>query len=310
MSKIIITGGSGFVGEMALDHFTKQGHQVTLISRSKPTFNGSYEWFKWDGKSLGNWMTSLEGADIVLNLAGKSISCRYTEENKAALINSRLDSTKIVAEALNMVKNPPKLWMNASSATVHSNGPGPVGEDGHQEQGFSPDLVRAWESAFFVSNTPNVRKVALRMGLILDTTGSTMTVFKRLARLGLGGKMGIGNQHVAWLHKTDLLNMIDFIIENPLIEGPVNAVSPNPTPNRAFMKALRKNLGVPFGLPATKWMIKLGAAVIGTSSELVLWNRNVVPTKLINSDFRFKFPTIDIALRDLLQGNKDLYSTN
>ncbi len=298
--RMVIAGGSGFIGEFATTHFSNNGYSVTILSRNKPSWNSNYDWIKWDGKTTGQWTNCLENVDVLINLSGKSVNCRYSEINKQLLISSRINSTQILGESITKCQTPPRLWLNASSATIHSNSSKPVGEDEHQAEGFSPDLCRLWEKTLYESNTPNTRKVALRMGLVLNSSGSTMTYFKTLARLGLGGTLGTGKQHISWIHWQDFIQALEWIIDSPKLNGPINLVSPTPTENRIFMKTLRRVLSVPIGIPAKEWMVQIGAFILGTSSELILWDRNVVPKKLIRSEFKFKFPTIDKALGHLL----------
>jgi len=299
MSKIIIAGGSGFLGEILTSHFANQEYQVVIISRSKPTFKNNFDWVRWDGKTLGDWVNTLDGADVLINLSGKSVNCRYTQKNKDLLVSSRIDSTKILGEALQKVAAPPKLWINPSSATIFANNGLRSGENEKQGIGFSQDLCRNWEKALFESNTPKIRKVALRMGLVLDEKGDLMIYFRNIIRTCFGGAMGSGKQHVSWLHYKDLISIIDFIIDNE-IEGPINAVSPTPTPNKEFMKAFRKQIKFPIGIPTASWMVKLVASLVGTEAELVLYDRQILPERLLSEGFKFKYSVIEGALKDLV----------
>jgi len=299
MPKVVIAGGSGFLGEILTSHFANQEYKVTIVSRSKPTFKRNFDWLQWDGKTLGDWVNSLDGANILINLSGKSVNCRYTQKNKDLLVSSRIASTKILGEALQKIAVPPKVWINPSSATIFANNGVQSGENEKQGIGFSQDLCRNWEKTLFESNTPKVRKIALRMGLVLDEKGELMIYFGNIIKTYFGGAMGGGKQHVSWLHYKDLIGIIDFIIDNE-IEGPINAVSPTPTPNKDFMKAFRKQMKFPIGIPTATWMVKLGAAIVGTEPELVLYDRQIIPERLLKEGFKFKYNTIEDALKDLV----------
>lgn len=299
MLNVIIAGGSGFLGKVLASHFTDKQYNVTIISRSKPGFHHYSRWMEWDGKTLGSWVECLNNADILINLSGKSVNCRYTEKNKQLLISSRVDSTNILGEALHIVSSPPKVWINASSATLFANNGQRSGEHAPHGIGFSVGICEQWEEALMQHETPQTRKIPLRMGLVLDEEGELMKYFRNIVYTGFGGKMGSGNQHISWLHYKDLVRIVDFIIDSN-IEEPINAVSPTPTPNKVFMSAFRSAMKFWFGIPNAEWMIRFGTKVVGTEAELVLYDRQVIPEKLLASGFSFQFDTIDKALQDLL----------
>ena len=299
MLKVIITGGSGFLGEIIAQHFINKKYQVTIISRSKPSFSLPIEWAKWDGETLGEWVKTMDGSDILINLAGKSVNCRYTPKAKEELMYSRVNSTKVIGEAFNIISSPPKIWFNASSATIFANNGKRSGENEIQGEGFSSDICRAWEKALYSVETPLTRKIALRLGLVMDEKGDLISYFKNIIKTGFGGPMGSGEQHISWLHYKDLLAAIDFMIDSS-IDEPINLVSPTPTKNKDFMKAFRSQMKFPIGIPNASWMVKLGAAVVGTEAELVLYDRQVIPEKLVSEGFQFKFDEIKKALKDLI----------
>ncbi len=305
--KIILAGGSGFIGQALINHWKYESVEVVVLSRKAYAPHDRVRYVVWDGETPGAWVTELDGADVLINLAGKSVDCRYTEQNKRLILSSRINSTTVLGQAIRQAKNPPRLWINSASATIYRHAPdrqmdeltGDL-EDNRPSHQFSIAVCKAWEHAFWMADTPDsVRKVALRMAIVLGREGGVLPVLKRLTRLGLGGTMGRGDQFMSWLHEHDLTRMIDFIIENDRIAGTYNGSAPNPICNRDFMVLIRKALGVPIGLPATEWMLEIGAFFLRTETELVLKSRNVVPKKLLDSGFQFNFPHAEDAVRDL-----------
>jgi len=243
----------------------------------------------------------LEGAEMVINLAGKNVNCRYTPENKKEILESRVQATDAIAEAIRNCKVKPKLWINLSSATVYRHAEDrPQNEfTGEIGDGFSEDVVRAWEKAFG-QDIGNVRKVTARLGIVLGKSDGVIPRFKNLVRFGLGGKQGSGNQRVNWIHVDDFLGAIEWFRTNPSASGPYNMVSPGPVTNAEFMRTMRKVMGMPFGLPAFEWMLKIGAWMIGTEVELLLKSRWVEPKKLKDEGYKFHYPDIENALKELL----------
>lgn len=310
--KIILAGGSGFIGQALINHWKDRPVEVVVLSRKAYTAHDRVRYVVWDGETSGTWVTELDGADVLINLAGKSVDCRYTEHNKHLILRSRIDSTTVLGEAIRRANNPPRLWINSASATIYRHAPDRqmdelTGDlnDNQPSHKFSMDVCKAWEHAFWAADVPDsVRKVALRMAIVLGREGGVLPVLKRLTRLGLGGTMGRGDQFMSWLHERDLTRMIDFIIENDRIEGTYNGSAPNPIRNRDFMALIRRALGVPIGLPATEWMLEIGAFFLRTETELVLKSRNVVPKKLLDSGFQFSFPHAKDAVLDLVDGDK------
>ncbi len=308
--KIVIPGGSGQVGTILARYFHNQGHLVVVLARSV----GPAPWkiVKWDGMNLGDWVPELESSDIVINLAGRSVNCRYTRANCAEILKSRVQTTRLVGQGIGRLAHPPRLWMNASTATIYRHAfDRPMDEDtgefGGTEPGvppywrFSIDVAKTWEDSFFAAPTPSTRKIALRSAMVMSPDkGGVFDQLLRLVRFGLGGSSGSGKQFVSWLHEVDFLRSIEFLVAHEELNGPVNIAAPNPLPNREFMRALREAWGASFGLHATKLMLELGAIVMRTDTELILKSRRVIPRRLLRDGFQFQFPDWPVAARDLV----------
>jgi uncharacterized protein (TIGR01777 family) len=245
---------------------------------------------------------ALEGADLVLNLAGKSVDCRYNEKSKRAILYSRIETTRLIGEAITACKQPPGLWINSSTATIYRHAEDrPMTEDGGEiGKGFSVDVAKAWEKTFFDFSLPFTRQVALRMAIVLGKEGGVMKPLKRLVKLGLGGKQGKGTQMFSWVHIEDVFRIILLAMEHKQMEGVVNCSSPNPVTNNVLMDSLRNALHVQIGLPAPEWLLKIGAVLIRTETELILKSRWVVPERLLGAGFRFSYPTLTSALKEIV----------
>lgn len=327
--QIVIPGGTGHLGHILARHFSSRGDNVTVLTR-KPNSSrfaddahGAAEepipWRRlhWDGENLGDWVDALEGADVILNLAGRSVNCRYTAENQREILESRVRSTRVLGEAIQSLAGPPKVWMNASTATIYRHSldrdmDEASGEIGGGEANapaswrFSIDVATRWEQAFISSKTPNTRKVALRSAMVMSPeSGGTFDLLLGLVRSGLGGASGSGKQFVSWIHDADFVRAIDFVIDRDEFEGCVNVASPGPLPNSEFMRDLRDTWGVQIGLPATAWMLELGAILLRTESELILKSRRVVPGRLLENGFAFQFPGWVEASRDLVARRRE-----
>ena len=300
MKKVVIAGGSGFLGR-ELAHQWNNKELVILTRDSRIVDNKRFVY--WDGESLGEWKDCLEGADLLLNLSGKSVNCRYNEENKKAIIDSRVLSTKVLGEAIKACHTPPKVWMNSSSATIYRHAlDKPMTEsEGEIGEGFSVEVCKAWEKALEdVKGISTTRKVALRTSIVMGPEkGGVYEALKGLVLSGMGGRQGNGNQYVSWIHIEDYIKAIEFIYNHEELENEINICAPNPDLNTNVMAALRKSLGVWFKLDLAPWMIKLGALLRGTEPELVLKSRRVVPEKLLNAGFRFKFNVVEAAFEDI-----------
>jgi uncharacterized protein len=304
--KIILAGGSGFLGAALARKFAGLGDEVIVLTRSPKKRDDGAKELSWDAKSLGDWASLVDGADVVINLTGKSVDCRYTENNRRAIIASRVDSTRVVGEAIERCSKPPRVWLNASSATLYkhtfdhaADETGETGATAEAKDEFSIEVIRQWERALEAARTPNTRKIPLRITLVFGPNGGVFPVLRRLARFGLGGKMGSGKQFVSWIHEADFCRAAEWLIERDDLIGPVNLAAPNPLPNAEMMQLVRQACGAPFGLPATEWMLEIGAFFLRTETELILKSRRVVPGKLLASGFQFHFPTLENALRDL-----------
>lgn len=300
MKKVVIAGGSGFLGR-ELAHQWNNKELVILTRDSRIVDNKRFVY--WDGESLGEWKDCLEGADLLLNLSGKSVNCRYNEENKKAIIDSRVLSTKVLGEAIKACHTPPKVWMNSSSATIYRHAlDKPMTEsEGEIGEGFSVEVCKAWEKALEdVKGISTTRKVALRTSIVMGPEkGGVYEALKGLVLFGMGGRQGNGNQYVSWIHIEDYIKAIEFIYNHEELENEINICAPNPDLNTNVMAALRKSLGVWFKLDLASWMIKLDALLRGTEPELVLKSRRVVPEKLLNAGFRFKFNVVEAAFEDI-----------
>jgi uncharacterized protein (TIGR01777 family) len=266
----------------------------------------------WDGRTPGDWIADLEQSDVCINLAGRSVDCRYTAANRRAIIDSRMESTRLLNEVVASLLHAPRLWVNASTATIYRHALDRAmseadGELGGNEPGapdtwnFSIDVAKGWEEAFFSTPTPRTRKVAIRSAMTFSADrGGVFDVFLSLVRYGLGGRQGPGTQFVSWIHEADFVRAIDLLIACEGIDGVVNLAAPNPLPNSDFMRALRDAWGIRAGLPAARWMIEIGTFLMRTESELVLKSRRVVPGRLLDAGFQFLFAEWADAARDLV----------
>lgn len=302
MGKIVLAGGNGFIGQALAKRFTAQGDEVVFLSRGVASQGSEVTVIHWDGKTLGDWAETLEGAGLVINLAGKSVDCRYNAKNMKAILDSRVDSTRVLGEAVRKAKNPPPLWINSSTATIyrHAEDRPMDDETGEIGSGFSVNVAKAWEEAFFSAGTPQTRKVALRSAIVLGRSGGVFIPFRNLVRLGLGGVQGNGRQMFSWIHEEDLFEIIRFIQSHPEITGTVNCSAPNPLPNREVMAVFRKAFHMPFGFPSPAWLLGIGAFIIRTETELLLKSRWVVSSRLLKAGYRFKYSTLPEALAKLV----------
>ena len=309
--RIILAGGSGFTGQVLAKYFSKRGHEIVVLTRSPEAHSDAVREVAWDGETIGAWAGELEGAWAVINLAGRTVDCRYTERNRRLILDSRVNSTRVIGEAVARCAQPPRVWLNSGTATIYRHSlDKPMDEDSGEfdatpaaKDVFSVQVARAWEQALNDARTPATRKVVLRTTMVLGRgKNSVFPVLCRLTRLGLGGKMGGGDQFVSWIHEEDFCRAIEWIIARDDMSGPVNMAAPNPLPNREMMRTFRQVCGVPFGLPATRWMLEVGAFFLRTETELILKSRRAVPGKLTATGFQFRFPNFREALEDLSAG--------
>jgi uncharacterized protein (TIGR01777 family) len=306
--RIVIPGGTGQVGTILARAFHERGNEVIVLSRG----SGEALWriVTWDAETLGDWAAELEGADVVINLAGRSVNCRYNDRNRKLIVDSRVKSTKIVGEAIALASRPPSVWLQASTATIYAHtydrandeATGVVGcsADAPDTWRFSNEIVTLWERAANQANTPDTRKVLLRSAMVMSPDrGGVFDTLLRLARYGLGGRAGDGRQYVSWMHDQDFIRGVFWLIEHDELGGPINLAAPGPVSNAEFMQTLRDAWGVRIGLPATEWMLEIGAFFLRTETELILKSRRVVPGRLLQSGFVFEFPAWTKAAQDL-----------
>ena len=306
--KILIPGGTGHVGQALFEGLTQRGHYVKILTR-RPS--SSTKHIQWDGKTLGDWTHEIDAADVVINLAGRSVNCRYNETNRKQMLDSRVDSTRIVGRAISLSPTPPKVWLQMSTATIYdhrfdagndeANGWIEAGKSAYPESWkLSVEIAKAWEREQEMADTPQTRKVALRTSMVMSPlAGSIFSVLSRLVKLRLGGPIAGGKQFVSWIHEEDFIQAVLLLVSNESLTGPVNLASPNPLPQRKSMSLLRAATGVTIGLPATKWMAAIGAVVMRTETELILKSRRVVPGKLLDAGFQFQYPEWEAAAREL-----------
>ena len=301
MNKLIIAAGTGFLGQVLIHHFKDKFDEIIILTRGKSKTIDGIKYINWNAKSFSGWENELENATVLINLAGKSVDCRYTKENKKEILWSRIQSTRILNKAVLNCTNPPKHWLNSSTSTIYrfsldkqmDEVDGEIGND------FSINVALSWEKAFFKIETPNTLKTALRTSIVLGKNGGAFIPLKTLAKTGFGGKQGKGNQFVSWIHEEDFANAIEFVIQKEMT-GIVNVVSPEPVRNADFMQKLRKAVGFPFGIPISAFLLEIGSFFIRTETELVLKSRNVIPKRLLDNGFEFKFGDVDKAFQNLL----------
>jgi len=319
---IVLPGGSGQVGRMLAGYFQERGHHVTVLTRLP--YAATWQTVHWDGETPGPWTDYLEGADVCINLAGRSVNCRYTRANRETICDSRIRSTRLLGQMIAALTEPPRVWLNASTATIYRHaldrpmdeatgelGGGELITPNRRAPGtwnFSVRVAKDWEGAFFSAATPNTRKVALRSAITFSpVAGNAFAMLLNLVRLSVGGAQGNGRQFVSWIHELDFARAVEFLIAREDIDGPVNIASPNPLPNREFMAGLRDAWGMPNGLPAPAPLIELAAIFLRTESELVLKSRCVIPGRLLDAGFEFKFPDWPEAAQDLVERWRNRY---
>jgi uncharacterized protein len=310
--KIVIPGGSGQVGTLLARAFVADDHEVIALSRNPQLAKRrSGRVVQWDGQTLGDWAAEIDGADVVINLGGRSVNCRYHAENRRQIKESRIHSTRAVGQAIAAAARPPRVWLQASTATIYAHRYDAPNDEatgilgGSEEAApdtwrFSIDVAKSWEETANEFEVGQTRKVLLRSAMTMSPDpGGVFDVLLGLVRWGLGGASGDGRQYVSWIHDKDFIRAVYWLIDHPQLEGPVNICSPNPVPNADFMRTLRAAWGIGFGLPASKWMLEIGAFLMRTESELVLKSRRVLPARLLQSGFEFQFPMWAEAAADL-----------
>ncbi|MCA1630934.1 MAG: TIGR01777 family oxidoreductase [Acidobacteria bacterium] len=313
--KIVIPGGTGQVGTILARAFHGAGHEVVVLSRlsrlSRSPVRAPWRVGRWDARNVGDWAAELEGADAVVNLAGRSVNCRYDGANRREIMESRVESTRAVGEAIARAARPPRVWLQMSTATIYAHrydapndeATGVIGgaeESAPDTWRFSIDVTKAWERAAEEAATPQTRKVLMRAAMVMSPDrGGVFDTLLALARRGLGGRAGSGRQYVSWIHEADFTRAVRWLIDRDDLSGAINLASPRPLPNADFMRELRRAWGARLGLPASEWMLAVGALLLRTETELILKSRRVVPTRLLASGFAFDFPAWSDAARDL-----------
>ena len=305
MKKIVIIAANGFLGRCLSEWFVAKGWQVIGVARREAGMSEQAEFHQWDGINLGAWAETLNGAEVVVNLAGRSVNCRYNKMNRDLILNSRVRTTELIGEAIRGCVCPPKIWLNSSTATIYryAEDKDQGEDDGEIGKGFSVEVAKAWEEAFFQSQVPSgIKKVALRTSMVLaNEPGTVFDYLYKICQLGLGGKMGSGDQRVSWIHIEDFCRAVLFLIEDQQAKGCVNLVAPGVVTNREWMAEFRKIANRRIGLPAARWMLKIGTWIMRTETELVLKSRWVKADTLQKMGFKFRFSKIDDCLQDLIR---------
>ena len=305
--RIVIAGGSGFLGGVLAEYFRKLDYEIVILTRLPHADLPGSRQVVWDGENLGDWTGELDGSDALINLAGLSVNCRYHARNRRRILDSRLNSTRLLGEAIARCAKPPRVWLNSSTATIYKHTFGPAWDESGEIAGtpeakdiFSIEVATAWEKVFNEADTPGTRKVMLRSAMVLGRGGnSVFPVLQHLVRLGLGGKMASGRQYVSWIHQADFCRAIEWILAHADISGPVNLAAPNPLPNADMMRTLREVCGKSIGLPAALWMLEFGAFFLRTETELIIKSRRVMPGRLIKAGFQFQYTFIQDAFKNL-----------
>ncbi|RYY40856.1 MAG: TIGR01777 family protein [Chitinophagaceae bacterium] len=300
--KIVIAGGTGYLGTVLARPFRFTCRRLVILTREAHADTDNIRFVQWDGKSPGDWCRELYDADAIINLCGKEVDCRYTAENRARLHASRLLPTRALAQAVADCSVPPRVWLNASSATIYRHA-----DDGAQQEdngaigtGFSVELCCDWEEAFFRTETAATRKIALRTSFVLGRGDGAFKKLRALVTAGLGGRQGSGRQMVSWIHEQDFAWAVEWLIANPHAEGAFNVTAPNPVRNAEMMRTIRNACGIPLGIAAPAWLLRWAARIIGTEPELMLKSRWVLPQKLTSGGFRFYYETLEHAVQDLV----------
>lgn len=301
MDKLVIAGGSGFLGQVLAKYFQPSVKEIIILSRSPQPTKDNIRCVVWNGRDLGEWKNELKDCDLLINLTGKSVNCRYTEKNKAEILDSRLNATRVLGKAIRQMETPPTVWIQAASSTIYRSSfakpmdevAGEIGDD------FSMNVCKQWEKVFWDQECADTKKIVMRIAIVLGKGGGAVPPIINLVRFGLGGKQGNGKQMVSWIHEHDFAHAVEWLTANGHNHGIYNCCSPEPVTNREFMKQFRVQWNRTVGLPSPAWLLQIGSALIGTETELLLKSRWVWPKKLIEGGFTFKFDKLSDALADL-----------
>ena len=300
---VVIAGGTGFLGQALAAHLEASGRAAVVLGRHRPVGRCFGRWAQWDGQTVGDWTGELDGALAVVNLAGRTVDCRKTPDRCDEILRSRVDSVRAIGQAIKQCGSPPPVWVQAATAHIYGDPPDAIcDESAPHGFGLAPFVGQRWEAALQAACPPAIRSVILRTSFVLGNTGGAFPVLRRLARFGLGGKIGSGKQWISWLHSDDMVRIIMRAIDQPAMAGVYNVTAPKAATNATFMRCLRQAIGMPIGLPSPGWLVRLGAAtLLDTDPELPLYGRHVVPKRLLDEGFEFKHPDLNLALRDLVK---------
>ncbi|GGE57331.1 TIGR01777 family oxidoreductase [Priestia taiwanensis] len=304
MKKIVLPGGSGFLGRSLAEYLQAFGYEIVILTRGSSTVKGKIKYVHWDGETLGDWKAEIDGCDAVVNFTGKSVNCIYTQKNREEIVESRLRSVSVLQEAILQSENPPPVFVQAGSLAIYGDTTSLCDEEAPHGTGFSVEVCQQWEKVFFEKELPNTRKSLLRIGFALGKNGGALEPLVKLASLYLGGTIGSGKQYISWIHIDDLNNMFRTAIEDDTISGVYNATGPTPVTNKVFMKAVRTSLGKGWSPPAPTPFVKLGAYLIMRADPgLALTGRNCIPDRFVKSNFTFEYTDLDAALRDIIHSS-------
>ena len=301
--KILIAGGSGFLGKSIIKNLDlDQSIEFHVLSRKHRENIKNVHYHIWDGKTIGAWKVYVDQCDVIVNLAGRSVKCRYDEANKSQIYESRIDSTYILGEAIRHSSKPPKLWINASTATIYRHELERANDEynGIVGKGFSVDVAKKWEETFYSAYTPFTRKIALRSAIVLGREAQVFKIYKNHIRLGLSGRHGPGNQMVSWIHELDFVHAIRHLILNDEASGNFNLSAPYAVSDKSFLSTFRKHMKREFAIPVPKWALTIGAFICGAETEMLLKSRWVYPKRLLDDGFKFSYPQLNSAIQDLL----------
>ena len=299
--KIVIAGGTGFIGTSLARYLAELSYEVVLLSRHVPEASGAWEHAVWDGRTVGHWSHHLEGADAVVNLTGRTVDCIKSPDHCDEILRSRVEATHVLGKAAHSLKSPPPVWVQMATAHIYGDPPEVMcDEDSAFGFGLAPIVGRAWEAAFAEAVLPEMRQVILRTSFVLGSNGGAFPKMRMLARIGLGGRVGHGRQGISWIHIDDMIRLITHAITNDTMQGAYIATAPKPVSQAEFMREIRRGIGMPVGLPAMKWMVRFGAHwLLRTDPELVLYGRYCISRRLREEGFEFQFTNIRDAMEDL-----------
>jgi uncharacterized protein (TIGR01777 family) len=300
-NKIVLAGGSGYLGHVLAEYYAPKAKEIVILSRSPHPSAGVIRYETWDGRTEGKWASALENADLLVNLSGKSVNCRYTEQNRKEILDSRIGPTSLLGRVINKMAQPPRAWINFASATIYRHAEDHSQDETHGEigEGFSIEVCKAWEESFVKADTPRTKKIILRVGIVLGNKEGALPSLKNLVKVGFGGRQGNGRQYVSWIHEHDVARITEWALEHAADSDVFNVTAPNAITNTGLMKLLRKAYHRPVGLPMPAWLLKMGAVMIGTETELILKSRWVYPARLLAAGFVFDYPDAASAISEL-----------